>query len=412
MKMTHPAIKKILLFTVFVLFALNVYAHDVLYGTAIFKNARWSPIQISLWPLHLFGGETGICGVNLSPGLLGGCKKFYGISCGQIVGFGENNGVAVNVWSLGNKNNGLVLGIFNNWSKNCGVTVGVANFINDRKDGRNMLQIGLFNQANSGFQIGLLNYNPNALIPWMPLVNGVIPKTVEASLKELRTRPYPFDYNIERHSDKYFPAWEYKQRLYWLNELFPLTDAGAVHALMEAAKKYGLLQAWDEYALTLSQEKRKHLRHVLGVWLTPEYWDHHLNIDQNGSCTLELRRKFSISRCDFTAKLPKLPPDTSLTVERYNSDLSVGYHTQDSRFVTLFTVRRDAETDLWFETGSWQEVRDKLPAVTEYQDRNQGVVCTQINGDKRFYKKFKLKEQYRKVKLGSLESKHLRCSEL
>ena len=37
--------------------------------------------------------------------------------------------------------------------------------------GSNILQIGAFNSANDGLQIGLLNYNPNALIPWMPLFN-------------------------------------------------------------------------------------------------------------------------------------------------------------------------------------------------------------------------------------------------
>ena len=36
----------------------------------------------------------------------------------------------------------------------------------------NILQIGIFNETlNGGVQIGLLNYNENALIKWMPLVN-------------------------------------------------------------------------------------------------------------------------------------------------------------------------------------------------------------------------------------------------
>ena len=74
-----------------------------------------------------------------------------------------------------------------------------------------------------------------------------------------------------------------------------------------------------------------------------------------------------------------------------------------SNFTTLFTVRRDAETDLWFETGSQKEVRAKAPAITEYKEINEGFVCTQIKDGKQIYKKFRLKDQFRKIKLGRIE---------
>ena len=231
-------LKKLFLLILLPLLSLNVFAHgNEWIGSAIIKDAKWSPVQISFWPLHLCGGETTIYGLNFSPGLFGFSRKVYGVSCGSIVMMEENNGLAANIWSFGDKNNGLAVGGFNAWAKNNGVSVGLANFVYDKKSGRNTLQIGIFNQANSGLQIGLLNYNPNAFIPWMPLINWVIPRSVNSSLKELYQKPYPFDYHIEKHANKYFPNWNRQQRLNWLNELFPLTDAGATYALMEAAKK-------------------------------------------------------------------------------------------------------------------------------------------------------------------------------
>ena len=45
-------------------------------------------------------------------------------------------------------------------------------FLNGHNYIDNILQIGIFNMtSNGGVQIGLLNYNENALIKWMPLVN-------------------------------------------------------------------------------------------------------------------------------------------------------------------------------------------------------------------------------------------------
>ena len=410
-------LKKILLLAVLMSFSLNLYAHGTEWiGNAIIKDAKWSPVQISFWPVHLCGLRTTICGINLSPGLFGFSWKVYGISCGQIVLLGENNGLAANIWSFGDKNNGLAVGVFNAWGNNNGVSIGVANFVHDEgSDGisRNTLQIGVFNQANSGLQIGVLNYNPNALIPWMPLINFVIPRSVESSLKELKERPYPFDVHIKKHANQYFPDWNTEERLRWLNELFPLTDAGATYALMEAAKKYDLLWEWDDYALTLPIKKRRDLRNALGSWITQRYWHYRLETAPDGTITLTLFKMINSARCSFSAKFKDLPKNIPITVERVNSDFEVGYRIEKtikngntichiSDFTTLFTVRRDAETDLWFETGSWKEIDKKTPAVTIYKELWKNSVCTEIKNSKRIYKEFRLKEQYRKIKLGRI----------
>ena len=410
-------LKKILLLAVLMSFSLNLYAHGTEWiGNAIIKDAKWSPVQISFWPVHLCGLRTTICGINLSPGLFGFSWKVYGISCGQIVLLGENNGLAANIWSFGDKNNGLAVGVFNAWGNNNGVSIGVANFVHDEgSDGisRNTLQIGVFNQANSGLQIGVLNYNPNALIPWMPLINFVIPRSVESSLKELKERPYPFDVHIKKHANQYFPDWNTEERLRWLNELFPLTDAGATYALMEAAKKYDLLWEWDDYALTLPIKKRRDLRNALGSWITQRYWHYRLETAPDGTITLTLFKMINSARCSFSAKFKDLPKNIPITVERINSDFEVGYRIEKtikngntirhiSDFTTLFTVRRDAETDLWFETGNWKEIDKKTPAVTIYKELWKNSVCTEIKNSKRIYKEFRLKDRFRKIKLGRI----------
>ena len=405
-------LKKLFLLILLPLLSLNVFAHgNEWIGSAIIKDAKWSPVQISFWPLHLCGGETTIYGLNFSPGLFGFSRKVYGVSCGSIVMMAENNGLAANIWSFGDKNNGLAVGGFNAWAKNNGVSVGLANFVYDKKSGRNTLQIGIFNQANSGLQIGLLNYNPNAAIPWMPLINFTIPRSIESSLKELKERPSPFDYHIEKHANKYFPNWNRQQRLNWLNELFPLTDAGATYALMEAAEKHGMLKIWDRYALTLPEKQRKRLRYSLGSWIAQQEWHHIVDTTPDGSLILKVF-KIGGASYTFTAKFKELPPREKIKVSWQNSDLVVWYERKTENenanpFVELFTIRHDAETGIWFETGSWKEVRQKVPAVTTCKINRDGTTLHQIKGDKWIYKNFRLKEQYRKIKLDSIKPEYI-----
>ena len=403
--------KKLLLLVALSFFTLNVHAHGEqwLGFTVLAKDVKWSPVQISLWPVHLCNPRATIYGILLSPGIFGFADKVYGVSCGAIVMMAENNGLAANIYSFGIKNNSLAVGLFNAWAKNNGVSIGLANFIHDKKDGGNTIQIGVFNEANSGLQIGLLNYNPNALIPWMPLINWVLPCSVSSSLKELYQKPYPFDYHIEKHANKYFPNWNRQQRLNWLNELFPLTDAGATYALMEAAEKHGMLEIWDRYALTLPEKQRKRLRYSLGSWIAQQEWYHSLETTPDGSCALSVS-KIGGASYTFTAKFKELPPREKIKVSWQNSDLEVWYRKETEKaapFVKLFTIRHDVETDIWFETGSWKEVRQKVPAVTTCKINRDGTTLHQIKGDKWIYKNFRLKEQYRKIKLGSLKPEYI-----
>ena len=410
--------KKLLLLLLTVFVSLNLHAHgEQLYGIAFIKNASWTPFQISLWPWHLFSPRTDVYGIALSPGLIGGGNRICGLSCGIVFGQNTNYGLAANVWSIGLENNGLALGAFNYWEENNGVSVGLANVIRDGR-GNNTLQIGLFNSAENGLQLGLLNHDPSALISWMPLVNfSRERRSAEGSLKELRKRPYPFDDRIARHGKRFFPHWDRKTQLKWLTELFPLTDAGSSLALIEVAKNNGLLDAWDEYALSLPREHCKKLRSFLGSPITQTYWRHKFEVTPEGVCTLRLTDTRNGAECVFRAKRGNFPPQL-LTVEPFNSDLDVGcrverrfikdnVHHHEVRFDVLFAVRRDAETNLWFETGSSKAVRAKKAAVTTFEEVRNAPVCTGIVGGKKVYETFRLPEKLRKIKLWELKSEDI-----
>lgn len=185
MKFTQGKIimlKKFLLLTVLVLsfFSCNLFAHGrsdpglgQFLGGGLLHDIKWTPLQISIWPLHLCSPccKPVVYGLAVSPGWLGVASKVYGISCGSFFFLqGENYGVTTGLFTAGGINNALSCGIFNYWEKNNGISIGLANIV-VRRYGWNTLQIGVFNKANNGLQIGLLNYNPNALIPWMPLFN-------------------------------------------------------------------------------------------------------------------------------------------------------------------------------------------------------------------------------------------------
>ncbi len=133
-------------------------------------------------------------------------KENHGISLGVGTVGVNNNGVLAGIFASGQDNVGISLGIINLWGNNAGVLVGVFNYkieheetshgvaigvINISKcmreeqvflahgvaigviniSKKNTFQVGIYNQAESGLQIGLLNHNPNAAIPWLPFFN-------------------------------------------------------------------------------------------------------------------------------------------------------------------------------------------------------------------------------------------------
>ena len=133
----------------------------------------------------------------LSIGFLGIQQYSSIISVGGITELKNNYGIQVSAVSLTDHNYGLMIGLLENCTdvnKNYGIKIGITNisgkfakfqllgidffdylqvgFLNGHTYIDNILQIGIFNATlNGGVQIGLLNYNENALIKWMPFFN-------------------------------------------------------------------------------------------------------------------------------------------------------------------------------------------------------------------------------------------------
>lgn len=201
--------KKLLLLIVVSIFSLNVYAHG---GASAIYNVRWTPVNIVAFPIALFyPGETEVRGILFSLGMGMSEKNVYGVNLGiatlltgkcygvsiNIISVLENNGLSLGLlnlhknngmaWGLCNlivDNNGISLGGINLLENNAGVSIGIVNRMiagGGKSNGvsigvanisqNNTFQLGIYNQAEGGLQIGLLNYNPNAAIPWLPFFN-------------------------------------------------------------------------------------------------------------------------------------------------------------------------------------------------------------------------------------------------
>ncbi len=174
-------------------------------------DVQWSPVQISVWPISLVPAvdhtyTADIYGLNLNLTTLFHCQNHvYGLSCGVFQTFEKKYGMTVALINGGGEFHGVAAGVYNGFSTNNGVCVGIINaainfntsITGDGKEHRrktaNILQIGLFNNAHEGFQLGLfnvikksdaqgvafqfglLNHNPDGLLPWMPLFNFSLP---------------------------------------------------------------------------------------------------------------------------------------------------------------------------------------------------------------------------------------------
>jgi|GEM_PF-1408462 len=151
------------------------------------SGASWTPLQLGVIPgVQLFDMRTDTCGLayflfcnfgyratnygflfapvnyhsanwGIAVSLLGACSENNGLQVSMSGGEGQNNGLAIRFFNYSDyRNNGIQLGVFNQskcWEPQSGG------------------QLGAFNWADSGWQFGLLNYNRNAVIQYLPLVN-------------------------------------------------------------------------------------------------------------------------------------------------------------------------------------------------------------------------------------------------
>ncbi len=146
------------------------------------KQCPFSPVQLGIIPeseykLQFFSGETEIFGpafslcalsqesaaVSFAP-ILNGLKKNYFLQTAVLCTTAEANyGISTAL-------------LWNHIGDNYGLSAGLLNTISEfgMEDEWHGIQLGLFN-AGGSIQFGLLNYNPNALLPWFPILNFSCP---------------------------------------------------------------------------------------------------------------------------------------------------------------------------------------------------------------------------------------------
>ena len=188
--------KKLLLIILSVVVVSSAFAGEF-DSKGVISGWKFAPVQVGIGifeSANLFDSDSVAL---LSIGLLGIQQHSSIISVGGITELENNYGVQVAAASLTDRNYGLMIGLLENYTdvnENYGIKFGITNisgkfakfqllgidffdylqvgFLNGHTYIDNVLQIGIFNATlNGGVQIGLLNYNENALIKWMPLVN-------------------------------------------------------------------------------------------------------------------------------------------------------------------------------------------------------------------------------------------------
>jgi hypothetical protein len=179
------------------MFAATAFAGDF-DKKGLIHSWKFSPLQVGVGifdSANLFDADSialfsfGFAGIQQHSSI---------ISFGGITELKNNYGIQVSAASLTDRNYGLMIGFFlgncTDVNKNHGIKIGITNisgkfakfqllgidffdylqvgFLNGHTYIDNVLQIGIFNATlNGGVQIGLLNYNENALIKWMPFFN-------------------------------------------------------------------------------------------------------------------------------------------------------------------------------------------------------------------------------------------------
>ena len=146
-------------------------------------KTEYTPIQFSFWPLTIFHHDTDVYGIRLAPGVVNLQGVVWGCSIGGFIATGTHYGLSLSLCQTGYESYGIVGVVVNVFEKNKGVMIVIVNCcVPENGSSENYLQIGAFNSARNGLQIGLLNYNPKAFIPWMPLFNYSSPWSTQEEI--------------------------------------------------------------------------------------------------------------------------------------------------------------------------------------------------------------------------------------
>jgi len=195
-------------------------ALSLLLAALLLTSCATPPIELSLWKgMQLFDQDTPIAGARL--GVISVNKETDGVDVGMLAtitdqGSGINvaplvksdhhTGLQVAIGSHTLRTDGVLIALAGNWATDFenrpletmvnGVQIGLTSMTNQLSgvqlsainvandvDGLQVAlgnkarsvyfgsQVGLINIADSGWQIGLLNFNKNGFLPFFPLIN-------------------------------------------------------------------------------------------------------------------------------------------------------------------------------------------------------------------------------------------------
>ena len=227
------AVKDFLLILLFAVTVSPVFAGLIKFSDkGLISDGKFAPVQVGVGlfePKHLFYTNQPAL---FSLGFFGVKQRASLVTLAAISQQKSNYGIPLALISLTEHNYGLMAGVFNGsyYDDNYGVKVGLFNVSGFFGKGQfigidfcdylhigivnghvplqigvvnvseeSLFQFGLFNAGKnkvSGtcFQIGLLNYNPDALIPWMPFVNWSMKQKPTTKVNQLIVR------QLERHN--------------------------------------------------------------------------------------------------------------------------------------------------------------------------------------------------------------------
>lgn len=173
--------KKLFILILFVT-GISVFAHFPIYVETKEENgffpAEWTPLQLGVLPCEhwqIFHDSTNTV---FSFGIAATQQKSAVFSAAPINALTSNYFLQAGILCSGTtRNYGFSFGLFNGSGRNYGFQIGLFNLESnfgsrseEEQKGLPGLQIGLFN-ASGGFQIGLINFNEDGLIPFFPLIN-------------------------------------------------------------------------------------------------------------------------------------------------------------------------------------------------------------------------------------------------
>ncbi|MEG1980778.1 MAG: hypothetical protein RR060_08605 [Victivallaceae bacterium] len=139
------------------------------------QSCTWTPLQFGLGSLAVFSSYTNIYGLNINPLISFQHENVYGLNVAlfNLTEYSDSAGVTISLATRCENHYGLLFGVTTVARRNYGLQCGVLNIVRGggSREMVNFVQLGVFNRAGSGLQIGLLNSNPNSVMPLAPIFN-------------------------------------------------------------------------------------------------------------------------------------------------------------------------------------------------------------------------------------------------